>query len=108
MHIVKLELPQDILTKYGLTSVKLDKLKRVVIVTGKNGAGKSRLFEAVNEFFNRLPLDNQVNQAYQKIKDLQLDTGTHETRIQSWKKELQKSLAEAQKKDYERAIEDSN
>ncbi len=108
MHIVKLELPQDILTKYGLTSVKLDKLKPIVIVTGKNGAGKSRLFDAINEFLNRLPLDNQVNQAYQKITDLELDTGTLETRIQSWKQELQKPLAEAQKKDYERAIEDSN
>lgn len=105
MRIVKLELPEDILAKYGLKSVELDRLKRVVIVTGKNGAGKTRLFNALREFVNSVPLDSEITRNNQRIEDLNLQIQQQINNINSWKRALQTSLQDAQKRGHERNIE---
>jgi ABC-type multidrug transport system ATPase subunit len=105
MRIVRLELPEDILTKYGLKSVKLDRLKRVVIVTGKNGAGKTRLFNAMREFVNQVPLDSQINQYKQQTEDWSLQIEQQQHSISYWKGRLQTSLQDAQVRELKRNIE---
>lgn len=58
MRVTKLEIPSG--NPYGLGSIKMDRLGRVVVLAGKNGAGKTRLFDRLENWTtgNRWPFSS--------------------------------------------------
>ena len=74
MKINSLTLPEDFFGK-GLGNIRIDRLNDIVILAGKNGAGKTRLLEIVFECMNSYIMTEK-----EKVK-LSEDIGIYETAI---------------------------
>src|SRR5262245_42755043 len=53
MRILEVNIPSRLAANFGLGPVLLRGLGQVVVIAGKNGAGKTRLLNCVNEFLGR-------------------------------------------------------
>jgi len=54
MKYNKLEIPESTTSKYGLDVVELSRLPNLVVLVGKNGAGKTRFFNCIKEYTSNL------------------------------------------------------
>jgi ABC-type multidrug transport system ATPase subunit len=52
MRISAIDLPLDVAKEFDLRAIKMDKLKQVVLLAGKNGAGKTRFLNALRNCWN--------------------------------------------------------
>jgi ABC-type cobalamin/Fe3+-siderophores transport system ATPase subunit len=60
MKIEKVNLPEEICATVGLKAIKMDRLNQVVLVAGKNGAGKSRLLHTINQNIKNALNTNEI------------------------------------------------
>ena len=70
MKITNINIPKDSKSNDGLEDIKMDRLGSVVLIAGKNGAGKTRILNKIFETFNSKPIKQKVNQAPLIIKSL--------------------------------------
>jgi predicted ATPase/phospholipid N-methyltransferase len=57
MKFNKIEIPKDLCLSRGIKSIKLQRLSNVIAFVGKNGSGKSRILDLIeNNLINRLSL----------------------------------------------------
>jgi ABC-type Mn2+/Zn2+ transport system ATPase subunit len=49
MKIEKINLSESETSKFGLKAVRMERLNNIVLIAGKNGAGKSRLLQLIRE-----------------------------------------------------------
>ncbi len=62
MRFTSINIPEEFASKHGLKSVQMRGLGQVVLLAGKNGSGKTRLFNLIKEMFNRYPsLEERVS-----------------------------------------------
>ena len=54
MRITKVDIPKS--DNDGLEHIKMDRLGRVVLVTGRNGAGKTRILNKIKAKFRQKPI----------------------------------------------------
>jgi energy-coupling factor transporter ATP-binding protein EcfA2 len=60
MRIEKINLPEEVTKGFALAPVKMDRLGKLVLLAGKNGAGKTRFLELLKKEFGRYPLDKRL------------------------------------------------
>lgn len=60
MRITKVDIVKETENKDGLEDIKMDRLGPVVLLAGKNGAGKTRILNKVFETFKKKPNDTQL------------------------------------------------
>ena len=66
MRITKVNIPKELI-KNGLETVKMHRLGHVVILTGKNGSGKSRLLNLISNTLTKKPKISQIDQTDREI-----------------------------------------
>jgi ABC-type cobalamin/Fe3+-siderophores transport system ATPase subunit len=69
MRIEEINIP-DTMTNNGLKNISMKNLKRVVLIVGKNGAGKTRLLHLIKNSLDEKPSHKDVANAEIKIKNL--------------------------------------
>jgi ABC-type cobalamin/Fe3+-siderophores transport system ATPase subunit len=66
----------------GLTPIKMKKLENVVIISGKNGSGKTRLLDLIKSQTGMVLTDTQINDHQANIKRLEIHITNHENHNQ--------------------------
>lgn len=69
MKIEKINLDETITAQLGLKPVQMDRLNHVVLVAGKNGAGKSRLLQLIKDQVNLIPNKSKLKELNTNIKN---------------------------------------
>lgn len=69
MKITKIDIPESLINN-GLDPVKMDRLGQVVLLAGKNGAGKTRLLNLITTTMNSMPKKNKLLHSKQQIESL--------------------------------------
>ena len=69
MKITSLKLEED--REVGLSGIEMSRLSSVVLIAGKNGAGKSRLLRSIKKLINNKPTQNNVDRAESYINRLE-------------------------------------
>lgn len=59
MRIIEVNIPSDI-AGVGLSDIKMKRLGQVVLLAGKNGAGKSRIIESIQKHLKEKPTSNDI------------------------------------------------
>ena len=97
MKIEKINLPESITSTVGLKAIQMDRLNHVVLIAGKNGAGKSRLLQLIKEQVKDSPNSNTINELNENIKATKIEIKNNETYILNAHAELKKTgLSQAQ------------
>lgn len=67
MKITKVSIPIKETAPFGLNEIKMDKLGEIVLLTGKNGSGKSRILNLITSKLTHKPHKYHINQAKEII-----------------------------------------
>ena len=67
MIITKITLPED--PKLGLKKIHMARLGQIVLITGKNGSGKSRVLSKIKSFLQVKPKKDLLQQSEEQIVD---------------------------------------
>jgi ABC-type cobalamin/Fe3+-siderophores transport system ATPase subunit len=68
MKIEKVNLPEEICAEVGLKAIKMDRLNQVVLIAGKNGAGKSRFLNLIKINAQKVPSKVEIEGLEKNIK----------------------------------------
>ncbi len=104
MKVISLNIPASYSAKFGLPDIKLDRLEDVVLLTGKNGSGKTHmlmlLYELLNDrtYYDDLKRDKE---SLTRIKDFITVSGR---KLKLLKRDLFEAKAESSIKDIQRSI----
>ncbi|QEY18215.1 hypothetical protein D0C16_20845 [Cellvibrio sp. KY-GH-1] len=60
MRITKVSIPES--PEVGLKSISMSKLDKLVLIAGKNGAGKSRILEKIKLTISKIPTTDEITQ----------------------------------------------
>jgi ABC-type cobalamin/Fe3+-siderophores transport system ATPase subunit len=71
MKITNVNIPAEALTQEGLPSIQMSNLGEVVLLTGANGAGKSRILRSVIAAANRKISNVKLNRQRQSLNSMQ-------------------------------------
>ncbi|MFV8345410.1 AAA family ATPase [Flavobacterium sp. ZB4P13] len=92
MRITKVDIPEinnGVNSKdYGLCPIRMDKLSNVVLIAGKNGAGKTRIITKIFEVLKNKPISTVVKNAPLQIKQYEKNLDVHRKRIQTIEQSL--------------------
>lgn len=80
MKISKVNLPEE---SVGLKAVNIEKLGQVVLITGKNGSGKTRLFNSLKDKLKKHPNNDQIQRLEENIRTAQKLIDSYESEIAS-------------------------
>jgi predicted ATPase len=83
MRITKLVLPTNSFDTSGLEEIIMDKIKPIVLLAGKNGAGKSRFLWKMASYLNSIATEEQANNWQQDIRHKHEQIKKNEEQIQS-------------------------
>src|SRR4051812_23286833 len=105
MKITAINIPDEKTKPFGLRPIQMSRLENVVVLAGKNGAGKTRVFKLLREFLSKYPnnaLEAKTKEAIKTyigaidshnrtIQSLQNDGETvrFENEANTWQKQLQ-------------------
>lgn len=73
MIITKISIPDSVITN-GLKTISMNKLQQVVLLTGKNGSGKSRLLNQIANMFGQKPIKSELIQLKSSIESYETAT----------------------------------
>ena len=103
MKIEKIDIPEETASGYGLKPVKMERLNHVVLIAGKNGAGKSRLLTMLKNIFQTYPdykkaldLNNNITQLNGQVVQWNNQISQHEKNLSITVNEQQKRQIEVQ------------
>lgn len=91
MRITKVDIPAD--GSDGMQHIKMEKMGEVVLLAGKNGAGKTRVMNKISDYLKLKPLAHtiksnteRVNEAKQQILEIEKEIPEKESLIDSMRK----------------------
>jgi len=61
MKIEKINLPEEITSKYELKPIQMNRLNEIVLIAGKNGSGKTRFLRMLKENLNLIPNNADIS-----------------------------------------------
>ncbi|GMO32750.1 MAG: hypothetical protein Ta2B_13600 [Termitinemataceae bacterium] len=100
MRITEIDIPKS--PDVGLEAVKMSRLGKVVLIAGKNGAGKTRLLNKIFTMFSQKPKQSLVTKSLKDMGTYQQNILACQHQIEMAEKQLQTSqLNEAQRKSIE-------
>lgn len=88
MKIEKVNLDESITSIAGLKPIKMDRLNHVVLIAGKNGAGKSRLLQLIKHHVSVTPNTQKIEQLIQSVKDYEATIKEREWNISNINSQL--------------------
>lgn len=87
MRITKVNIPKSQINN-GLDTVKMHKLGQIVLLAGKNGAGKTRLLNLISNTIGSKPKKNQVDNTLKDIENYQKAHAQELINIENYKKAI--------------------
>ncbi len=91
MQINEVILPKNNIL--GLNKIEMSRLSKLVVIAGKNGAGKSRLFENIQKLLESKPNKSEIDTIDKKIQNLKTSMYDYEKRASLEDKEIQRNHA---------------
>lgn len=88
MKIKKINIPKTATSSLGLSPIKMDRLKDVVLIAGKNGSGKSRLLNLVSNNLKNLPNSTKQIELKRDVKSNKEQIGIYENNLQKSDEEI--------------------
>lgn len=114
MKIERINLPEAITSQINLKAILMERLNKVVLIAGKNGAGKSRLLRLIREQVNNSPnnetfqkLTSQVQESQEAITRYSKDIEQLEEQLKSLQTSEQNSFLNNRIKNCEEGIENN-
>lgn len=104
MRIEKIDIPKTKELNDGLEHIKMDKLGKVVLITGKNGAGKTRILNKIFGTFGSKPTKSRLAQSFIDTKNLQSNITSYKQTLSQFEIQYQSQTDERQKADIQRNI----
>ncbi len=89
MKITKLDIPASADNADGLDAIKMYKLNQVVLLTGKNGSGKTRILNKIVNRLNDKPKKSVIDNIPEQIRQLQRNIINFEQASESVHKQLE-------------------
>lgn len=106
MKIKKINIPIEIASSFGLKPISMDRLNEVVLIAGKNGAGKTRLLNVIQEVINIRPKAHEIKVLNDTIKNGENSINILEKDIIAFQAKLDEGqLSNEQKKEYTERID---
>lgn len=99
MKIIKVDIPANE-AGHGLQDIKMDRLGNIVILAGKNGAGKTRILNKISEKLSVKPTQNDIERYETDIKNRTHSIGQWKQQI----KNIEKGVSNNNKERYIHAI----
>jgi len=93
MRITKVFIPKSPDNREGLQDIKMDKLGSIVLLAGKNGAGKTRIANKIFSVFNSIPDREYANK--EKKRELMM-ISQYEQSLTHWQNQSQGALTKQQ------------
>jgi ABC-type cobalamin/Fe3+-siderophores transport system ATPase subunit len=88
----------------GLEAISMSRLGRTVLLTGKNGSGKTRILNSIINSLKAKPNKAVYDQSKKQLETLPVTIQQYEQNIQSWNQEILRNPS--QRKNLEQAIRD--
>ncbi len=104
MKITKVDIPKTPETNDGLEHIKIDRLEDLVLFTGKNGSGKTRI---LNKIFNTLsskPRITRLAQLQSEIEATKRNLISYQQQKTAYESQLDVATNDEQKPQIEREI----
>ena len=97
MRIIKVNIPKSAINN-GLEKVEMDRLGQIVLLVGKNGAGKTRLLNLITQIINLKPTKSRFDDISKEIDNYKHDIGERRRLIKAIEKTMEIDTNENQKK----------
>ncbi|MFC5196602.1 AAA family ATPase [Bizionia hallyeonensis] len=104
MRITKIDIPKSQDSNDGLESIKMDRLNKIVLIAGKNGAGKTRILNKIFNTFSLKPKESQVNQETKNLEIYKKQIPAYEQAIVGAEEQIKSMTEPAQITSLERDI----
>jgi ABC-type multidrug transport system ATPase subunit len=88
MRVTQLDFTENISAPHGLHPISMTRLNNVVVIAGKNGAGKTRLFNLLKTKFSQYPTKVQEGQLYEELRNNESATSDYIDRVKNAKKQV--------------------
>ncbi|MEP4534106.1 MAG: AAA family ATPase [Cyclobacteriaceae bacterium] len=103
MRITKINIPKEQINN-GLEPVKMHRLGQIVLLAGKNGAGKTRLLNLISNTIGSKPKKNQIDEAIRQLKAYQDAIEKEKVNIENYKKAIEAETNPDRKKAHEQQV----
>lgn len=81
MRITKINIPKNDNSNDGLNSIEMQRLNKIVLIAGKNGAGKTRILNKIFNTFIEKPTKTTLDQNQKNFKNKNEQLGIYEQAI---------------------------
>jgi len=88
MRITKINIPKTYRIDFGLDDIKMEKLGQIVILSGKNGSGKTRILNKIFEALHKKPKKTELDNARVALEQETENIEFYNNEIESFKKQL--------------------
>jgi ABC-type cobalamin/Fe3+-siderophores transport system ATPase subunit len=103
MKITTIDIPTS--AEDGLQQIKMSRLGNVVLISGKNGAGKTRILNKISTTFSSKPLKSDLEKTRTNIQDWTTAIEQQQQTIEAWSVQLKTIINERQRKNIQNNID---
>jgi nucleoside-triphosphatase THEP1 len=96
MKIAKIDIPKSVNNSEGLDHIKMDKLGSIVLLTGKNGSGKTRILNKIVNELNIKPKKSMLANIISDINNIRNNRKIHLHKITELNNEFDSGLSKSQ------------
>lgn len=104
MRITKVDIPKYEDNRDGLEDIKMDRLGNIVLIAGKNGAGKTRILNKIFDTLYAKPTNSALISAKQQYEQNNVSIKNWEKGINNHKQQLIEATQQSQIDEYNKTI----
>ena len=86
MKIVSINIPKSVSIHKGLGDIKMDKIGDLVLLAGKNGAGKTRILQIIKEMISSKPKEMELSMNSESINSIKNSISIFTVELENAKK----------------------
>ena len=105
MKIKRIDIPKTSDSNDGLEHIKMDKLKNVVLMAGKNGSGKTRILNKIFNTFSSKPQKSRLAQSLIDKKSYSSNISSYKQTISQFETQLKTQTDTNQREETQRNID---
>lgn len=107
MRITKVDIPKSEENTDGLEAIKMTRLEQIVLLTGKNGSGKTRILNKILRTLESKPKKSQVDKAKTQIENLENNIKSYKKNLESFNQQLKSISNQQQIENLNRGIKEN-